>query len=190
MAKRLTVTQRRWLLSAHILFSITWIGLGLSLLLLCIFAASTSQADILQASYILIDDLHRTLYIPLAVITGVTGILLSMLTEWRFLKFNWIIFKEIVILLVIVSGVVIVGSGPLIRGLGTIIQIISTAGLNALNSPIFWTNQYLLIGYFTTQVILLSASVVISVFKPSGGRHPSIGHHRSEPKIITKLEHF
>ncbi len=167
MAKRLTVTQRRLLLSAHILFSIAWIGLGLSLLVLCIFAARTNQADILQASYMLIDDLHRTLYIPLAVVAAVTGIVLSTLTGWRFLKFNWIIFKEIVIVLVIVSGVVIVGSGPLVRGLGTIIQIVSIEGLNALNNSVFWTNQYLLIGYFTMQVIFLSSSVFISVFKPS-----------------------
>ncbi len=170
MPRKISITQRRWLLSVHILFSVAWIGLGLSLLLLCVFAASASDAGFLQAAYVLIDDLHRTLFIPFAVATGVTGVVLSLLTEWRFLRFNWIIFKEVVLVLVIASGVVIVGSGPLMRGLGTIIQLTSAEGLNALHNSSYWVNQYLLVGYFALQVALLSASVVFSVFKPFGRR--------------------
>lgn len=170
MAKRMTISQRRWLLSIHILFSVAWIGLGLSLLLLCIFAAGASNAGFLQAAYLLIDDLHRSLYIPLAVATGATGVALSMLTEWRFLRFNWLIFKEAVFVLVIASGVAIVGAGPLSRGVGTLIQLSSTEGLNALHNSIFWMNQYLLISYFALQVVLLSISVILSMFKPWGRR--------------------
>ena len=45
MASKLTITQKRWLLSAHILFSVAWLGTAVCSLVLSILAATTRDGN-------------------------------------------------------------------------------------------------------------------------------------------------
>ncbi len=167
MARKLATTPKRWLLSAHILLSGAWLGTSFCFLVLSIVARSTHDRNLLLATYMSIDVLDRILVRPMAIGAAVSGILLSVLTQWGLFRFNWIIAKLILTVLLIASGVIIFG---LTRVPRSIISIISSAGLQALQNPSYQSNQTLLLIYVIAEVVFLSASVAVSVFKPAGLR--------------------
>jgi uncharacterized membrane protein len=107
MHNKITITQKRWLLSAHILCTVAWVGAGLCSLVFNITALLTHEPHLLNATYVLIDALDKAILRGGAVGAIITGILLSVLTHWGLLRFYWIIVKEIVSVVCIVEGVIL-----------------------------------------------------------------------------------
>src|SRR5215472_5748493 len=109
MRNKITITQKRWLLSAHIFCTVAWLGAGLCSLVFNITALITNDPRLLTATYILTDILDKAILRGGAIGALITGILLSVLTQWGLLRFYWIIVKEIVSILCIVIGFIISG---------------------------------------------------------------------------------
>ncbi len=86
------------MLSAHIVFSVGWLGVVLCGTVLAVVAASTDEV-ILQAARISVAILDRMLVRYLAFGTLATGILVSLLSQWGLLRFRWVIVKQILTLL-------------------------------------------------------------------------------------------
>ncbi len=166
MANRLTVTRRRWLLSTHILTSAGWLGASLCFLVLSIVAANARDENTLHAAYTTMNLLDRTLVRPLAVSTAVTGVLLSVLTQWGLFKFHWVVAKEVLTALSIGLGIILMNGA-----METAISMISTGGLNALGEAAFSTNANAWLIGVVFQVVALLLSIILSVFKP--GRQTS-----------------
>lgn len=148
MANRLTITQKRWLLSAHIATSVAWLGGALCLLTLGLVAANAKDEATLRAAFTSIDMLDRTLVRPLAVLTVISGLILCLRTQWGLFRFNWVIVKETLTLLSIGAGIAVLGRDP-----------VNPSNLNAL------------LICMAFQILSLSTSVVLSVFKPGKPRN-------------------
>jgi len=164
MRNKITIQQKRWLLSAHLLCAVTWLGAGFCSLILNLTALFTHNPHLLNATYVLADILDKALIRGGAIGTLITGILLSVLTQWGLMKFYWIIVKEIVSVLCVTVGVIISGWNH------DAIFLTALHGLQAFHNPLYLTNRTLMfIGIFF-QLISLSSVIVISVFKPWGQR--------------------
>ncbi|MCY9694691.1 hypothetical protein [Paenibacillus alginolyticus] len=163
--QKMTLTQRRWLLTIHLLFSAIMLGGAVVFLILSIIAANTSDEGALKACYTSMHVLAKTSIRASTIGTLVTGILLSVLTQWGLFKFYWIIAKEVLTVLSIVLG-------PIGMYLWTLkaVTLTTEEGLNALQDPAFIVNNdQLWVGIFL-QIISLVAMFTISVFKPWGSR--------------------
>jgi hypothetical protein len=164
MRNKITVRQKRWLLSAHLLCTVAWLGAALCSLIFNLTALFVNDPHLLNAAYIFADILDKAILRGGAIGALITGVLLSVLTQWGLLRFYWIIVKEIASILCIVVGVVISGWND------NAIALTAVQGLRALHNPLYLTNQTLMfIGIFF-QLIALSGVIVISVFKPWGQR--------------------
>ena len=167
MRNKITITQKRWLLSAHLLCTVAWLGAALCSLIFNITALITTDPYLLNATYVFADILDKAILRGGAVGALLTGLLLSVLTQWGLMRFYWIIVKEIVGVLCIVVGVIISGWND------DAISLTVMQGLHALHDPLYLTNRTLMfIGIFF-QLIALSGVIVISVFKPWGQRKRS-----------------
>jgi hypothetical protein len=168
--RNLSVTQRRWLLTLHLLFSAILFGLTIAFLILSITAANTNDEGDLKACYTSMHVLAKTSLKPSAIGALVTGILLSVLTQWGLFKFYWIIVKEGLTLLSIVLG-------PIGMEYWTLkaVTLTSAEGLSALQDPAFNVNSGQLWTGIILQIISLAAMFVISVFKPWGSRNREPG---------------
>jgi hypothetical protein len=149
--KRLTVTQKRWMLSAHILCTIAWLGPAFCYLVVAILAATTLDPSLVKAAYTVFGLLEHTLVLGAAAGTAVTGVLLSVMTNWGLTRWYWIIVKAIATPLVIMLE---------LFALESLLQQAMGGGVPH--------NQ--LIGGFAGHLATMSAIVVISVLKPWGQR--------------------
>ncbi|BCU81931.1 hypothetical protein JIR001_17140 [Polycladomyces abyssicola] len=119
----------------------------------------------LKACYTSMHMLAKTSVRASTIGTVVTGILLSVLTNWGLFRFRWIIVKELLTILSIGLGVVGMYFWTLKAA-----SLTSTEGLNALQNPTFTVNNFQLWIGIILQIISLAAMLVISIFKPWGPR--------------------
>ncbi|MFD0674620.1 hypothetical protein [Cohnella sp. GCM10027633] len=162
---RINLTQRRWLLVLHLLFAAIMLGGAVAFLILSLVAASTSDEGVLRACYTAMQVLSESSVRASTIGTLVTGILLSVLTQWGLFKFYWIIAKEILTLVAIALG-------PIGMYLWTLkaVRMTDDAGLNALHDSAFLVNQNQMMVGIILQIVSLAAMFVLSVFKPWGQR--------------------
>lgn len=162
---KLSITQRRWLLSVHLLFSAIMFGEAVAFLILSITAANASDEDVLKACYTGMHVLAKTSVRASTIGALVTGVLLSLMTKWGLFKHYWIIAKEGLMIVSILAG--FVGMEILTY---KAVTLTSAEGLNALNDPVFTVNSGQLWIGIILQILSVGGMFVISVFKPWGPR--------------------
>jgi len=161
---KLTVTQKRWLLSAHLLCMAAWLGGFLCSLVLNSIALSTTDPRLLNASYVFADILDISIVRGGAAGSLITGILLAVLTQWGLVRFYWIIAKEIAAIVCVVADQII------IRWNQSAIALTATQGLGAASNPVYLNVRTLLLIGLLLRLLVLLAVIVISIFKPWGQR--------------------
>jgi hypothetical protein len=158
-----SVILRKWLLTLHLLFSGIMLGVAVVFLVLSIAAATTKDDSVVQACYTGMHVLSKTAVRGSTVGTVVSGVMLTVLTQWGLFKFYWIIVKEGLTLLSIALG-------PFGMYFWTLkaVELTSAKGLVAAHSPAFIVNSEQLWTGIILQTMSLAAMFVISVFKPWG----------------------
>ncbi|SFC66929.1 hypothetical protein SAMN05443252_105174 [Bacillus sp. OV322] len=158
--KQFSLSQKKWWLSAHILFSSIWLGVTVTYLILCISVLMTNDAQVINAYYTSMLQLEQTAGRVSLVGTVITGLLLSILTKWGLFRFYWIITKEIITLICLILGFIFIYTWTL-NGIHLLEPLINDS---------FIMNHYQLMIWIIIQVILLAILFIISVFKPWGKR--------------------
>lgn len=102
-------TARQWLLLAHVVLSLGWMGAGAANLVLAITARRTHDSALRRSCYKLIDVIDFALVIPLAFGALVSGVVISLATKWRLLRHWWVLIKLVVTVAVIVFSTFGVG---------------------------------------------------------------------------------
>ena len=158
--KNLSHTQKKWWLSAHILFSAIWLGVTVTFLILSISVLMTSDSQVIKAYYTSMLQMEQTAGRASLIGTVITGLILSIFTKWGLVKFYWIMTKEILTLICLVLGFIF-------------IYYWTINGIHLSEESIddkFMTNHYQLMIWIIIQVILLGILFILSVFKPWGQR--------------------
>ncbi|PYI53865.1 hypothetical protein [Paenibacillus flagellatus] len=163
--KKITLIQKKALLTLHIVFSGILLGCMVVFLILNITAAATSDPRVFQACYTVMLVLARSSVRASTIGAVVTGVLLSVLTHWGLVRYYWIIAKELLTLLSIGVGLV----GIYVWSLRAF-ELSETAGMNALHDPGFLANRLYLFTGVALQIVSLVALLALSVFKPWGKR--------------------
>lgn len=167
---KISITQKRWLLSAHLLFVTAWLGSGFCALAFNMTALFTSDPHLLNTVSVFTRTLDSTVTRFGAGGTLVTGVLLSVLTQWGLLRFYWIGAKEILGVLCVALDLIA------LRWNEQLISLSTAQGLQALSDPVYLTNRTLLFVGILLRIIVLAGIIIISIFKPWGQRKIS-GQH-------------
>lgn len=162
---KLSVAQRRWLLTIHLLFSAIMFGVAMVFLVLSIVAAGTEDEGILKACYASMHILAKTSVRASTIGTLVTGILLSVLTRWGLFKHYWLIAKE-----ALTAPAILLGPVGMYFWTLKAFTLTSSKGMGALQDPVFLVNREQLFIGIVLQILSLVSIFVISVFKPWGKR--------------------
>ncbi|GAB6179802.1 hypothetical protein JCM14036_11210 [Desulfotomaculum defluvii] len=163
--KTLGSTGRSWLKGFHIFFACLWIGAAASMILLTFVRGHIIDGDELWAVHASIKLIDDYIIIPSAIGCLMTGILFSLLTNWGFFKFNWIIVKYIINIAAILFGTFFLG--PWVNGMEAISKVDRLLALQNDTYLYYLTmNKY----FGSLQAIILIIAAFISVFKPWGKR--------------------
>ncbi|KUL44877.1 hypothetical protein [Streptomyces regalis] len=90
---KLSRPARRASLVVHVVASASWLGLTLGLLALAITAATTGSAVTVEASVRAMKLFADWLLLPLAFLTLVSGLVLSLGTQWGLARHRWVYIK-------------------------------------------------------------------------------------------------
>ena len=170
--KPLTPLGRKWALSIHLIFVGLWFGAAIAMVLLIALRPSSFESPeslVIHCNCVkIIDD-----YIIIGSAGGslVTGLFLSWKTRWGFFQWYWVAFKIIATIMMVCFGAAFLG--PWINRTA---EIAADLGLQAFDSPEYQTANSRALIFGSMQIGLLTAVVVISVFKPWGkiAKRPSL----------------
>ena len=159
--KQLSITQKKWLKSIHLLAAGVWVTVGLTMFLLQFMSDEIQTGDQLNLMNKILHFIDMKILVPAAILCLLTGWMYSHFTKWAYFKHGWMIFKWVITLLIITLGTIY--SGPWITNL---VRISGELGMAALdNADYQWYDKYQNIMGFCMNATLI-ITVFISVFKP------------------------
>ena len=159
--KQLSVTQKKWLKSIHLIAAGVWITTGLIMFLVQFMNDDIKTGDQLHLMNQIIHFIDMKILVPSAILCLLTGWMYSQFTKWGYFKHAWLIFKWIITVLIIVLGTIY--SGPWIEKL---VLISGEIGLDSLNDADYqwYENSQNIMGVCMTGTLIVS--IFISIFKP------------------------
>jgi uncharacterized membrane protein len=159
--KSTSPTVRKSLKFLHIVFSMSWFGGSLSLLVLLFFIPRPDSATALVLQHITFNRVATTIVATASVLSLITGLLLCWKSNWGFFRHWWVIVKLFVTIVVIAFCIIV--SGPAAEEL---IELSRTLGMEALHNE-FYLNKKILIAIVQPTIsALLIFFAYLSVFKP------------------------
>ncbi|MPZ87033.1 MAG: DUF2269 domain-containing protein [Nitriliruptorales bacterium] len=172
---------RKVVLAAHVLLSVTWLGIVAAKLAMAVTAVSTADAALAEMTYRLMDSPLTTITQPTAAGALVTGLALSLGTRWGLLRHWWIVVKFALTAAVILTGNALITLFTL-QSLDAVAAPASAAdGPTAAAAP--------LMAALLVTVVMLAAASVISTFKPWGrtprGRPVTLERSQERQPLMT-----
>ena len=156
--RRLSPSQYKLLLTAHVVVSVGWLGVVLAKIVLKVFAMTTGDAAIAEALYFAAGRLNLA-FPPLALSTIATGVVLSLGTKWGLVQHYWVATKIVLTVGVIATAVQLGTRIP--QPTGRAVEESTILGL--ASSP-----MVLLLSLSIAHLIMLLAATVLSTYKPWG----------------------
>ncbi|WP_163537310.1 DUF2269 domain-containing protein [Gracilibacillus sp. YIM 98692] len=147
---------RKFALTAHIAFSVGWIGSVIAYVALAIAVQASQDAQTVRSAWIAMELIGWYVIVPLALTSLLTGIVMSLGTPWGLFRHYWVLIK---LLLTVFSTIVLLLHMPLVSSLADIAAETDSAGLSRLPSELFHPGVGLLV---------LLIIVTLSVYKPRG----------------------
>jgi uncharacterized membrane protein len=87
---------RRFALINHVVVSVGWIGAVVVFLALAGLGLTSEDPTIVRGVYLVMEHAAWLTLVPLAVVSLVTGVVMSLGTTWGLFRHYWVIFKLII----------------------------------------------------------------------------------------------
>jgi len=173
--KKLGIRGRRWLKAFHVLFSMTWIGAGITITIIPFVTGNTTSGAELYAynEAIKMGDL---IVIPCAVLCVITGSLLCWQTPWGFFKYWSVVIPLVVWIVAIVLGITCLGPWT-----DDLVRISKAEGLAALQNGEYLYALRMLKIFSIVWIIIIIFAAFVSVIKPWGRLRKTQGEAEPSP---------
>src|SRR3989475_4027594 len=89
----MTAAVRKLTITAHVTFSIGWLGAVAAFLVLSIVGLTSRDTEVVRGAYLSMDLISRFVIIPLCFAALMTGLLQALGTPWGLFRYYWIVMK-------------------------------------------------------------------------------------------------
>lgn len=148
---------RKLLLTVHVAVSVGWLGAAYLMLVLGIVATHSSPQQ-RHDRYELLHIFDQTAMIPMSLATLITGVVISVGTQWGLLRFYWVMTK----LMTTVAGMIF--AGLYVSRMAVHAAELTASNIHANLSAVDWQIR---IGAII-MVTMLTVNTTLSIFKPWG----------------------
>ena len=155
----MTPNLRKLLLTAHITFSVGWIGAVAAFLALAIAGLTSQDAHMVRAAYLAMELAARFVIVPLAFASLLSGVIQSLGTPWGLFRNYWVLMK---LLLTIFATIVLLKKIPLIG------YAAHRAAETPLPSAALRMAGIPLVVHAAGGILVLLVVTILSVYKPWG----------------------
>jgi putative copper export protein len=139
----------------HLLTSSVWAGGIVCVAGLAWICFSNLNETAFAAAAPIIPKLYPTVIAPAAFITVAQGAIYGLFTNWRFLKYKWIIIKWIL------TALLFIAMRLTATGMASVIKTVNTG-----NFADRFTDGRIVFILIAAQIVIMAAIIIISVFKP------------------------
>jgi hypothetical protein len=92
----MTPRLRRFALTAHVTFSVGWLGAAAAFLGLGVVGLTSQDAETVRGAYLVMEPAAWFVLVPLAFASLITGIVQSLGTSWGLFRHYWVVFKLLI----------------------------------------------------------------------------------------------
>ena len=156
----MTPNLRKFMLTAHVAFSVGFLGAVLSFLALAVAGLTSQDARIVHAAYIAMDLTTWSVIVPLCFASLLTGVVQSLGTPWGLFRHYWVLVKLLLTVLtifVLLHQTESIGYIARLAGETTL----STADFRGLRRSLVWPHA-------AGGLLALLVTTTLSVYKPRG----------------------
>ncbi len=89
----MTPAIRKLTITAHITFSVGWLGAVAAFLVLSITGLTSHDAEVVRGAYLSMDLISRFIVIPMCFAALATGLFQALGTPWGLFRYYWILVK-------------------------------------------------------------------------------------------------
>jgi hypothetical protein len=146
-------------LTAHVTFSVGWLGSVATFLALAISGLVTEDPRIVSADYIAIGLIGWYVIVPFSIGAMVAGLLQSLATEWGLFRHYWVLVKLLLTIAVIAL---------LLLHMQLVSYMASAAAAGELAPTELHDLRVQLAGDAGAAVLVLLAATALSIYKPRG----------------------
>jgi len=150
----LTPWLRKFVLTAHVVSSVGWLGAIAGFLALAVASLTSDETETVRGAYLAMDLMGWFVLVPLALASLLTGLVQSLGTHWGLFRHYWVLFKL------------------LINVVATLLLLMYTQTLAALADTARESDHLLRSASPTLHagaaVVLLLVATTLAVYKPRG----------------------
>jgi hypothetical protein len=155
----LTPSLRKLALTAHVASSVGWLGAVAGFLALAIAGLVSQDAQAVRAAYLAMDLTGRSVIVPLALASLLTGLVQALGTPWGLFRHYWVLFKLLINVFATIVLLIYLQTLSYLAGLAE--TAVSGDDLSRLQTP----SPALHAG---AALLLLLVATTLSVYKPRG----------------------
>jgi hypothetical protein len=150
-------------ITAHVTFSVGWLGAVAAFLVLSIAGLTSHDAEVVRGAYLSMDLISRFIVIPMCFAALATGLLQALGTPWGLFRYYWILVKFglaifATIALLLHQFVVVAEAAKRVSGAAT--ETLFSADLGSLKTELVLAPSL--------AIVLLLVVTTLGVYKPWG----------------------
>ena len=146
-------------LTAHLTFSVGWLGAVVAYLALAIAGLTSHNAQMVRAAYLSMELIGWFVIVPFSLAALLTGLVQSLGTQWGLFRHYWILVKFL-----LTTGATIV----LLRHMQAMSRMSDLAAETIMSSADFRALWIQLVVHAAGGLLVLVAATTLSVYKPWG----------------------
>lgn len=150
---------RKFTLTAHIIFSIGWLGAVAAFLALAIAGLASRDTQKVRAAYLAMELTAWFVIVPLSFASPLTGLVQSLFTEWGLFRHYWVLIK---FLITIPATVLLLIHMRPIGHLARLVAVTTLAKGDLAGMRIQ------LVAEASAAILVLLVATGLSVYKPQG----------------------
>ena len=155
----MTPRLRKLMLTAHVTFSVGWLGAVVVYLALAVTGLTSRDVQLARAAYLTLDLIGWFVIVPSSFAALLTGLVQSLGTEWGLFRHYWILVK-----LVLTVG----GTTVLLMHMPAVSRMSGIAAATTSFGPDLGKLPIQLVVHATGGLVILLAATTLSVYKPWG----------------------
>jgi len=155
----MTPRLRRFTLTAHVTFSVGWLGAVAAYLALALTGRTHPDAQLVRAAYLSMELIGWWVLVPCSLAALLTGLVQSLGTEWGLFRHYWIGVK---------FGLTLVGTLVLLGHMRRVSQMSGLAAETDLSRDDFGLLRTQLVVHAVGGLAVLLAATALSIYKPWG----------------------
>lgn len=156
----MTPHVRKFALTVHVSSSVGWLGAVAAFLALAVAGLSSQDAQIVRASYLMMEVIGWFVLVPLSLASLLSGLVQALGTRWGLFRHYWVLFKLLITVLSTTVLLIYMQTLSYLSGVAAETTL-SSGDLGRLQtgSPVLDAGVGLL---------LLLVATTLSVYKPQG----------------------